>query len=71
MAYDRPSLGETGAVEKMAYDGPSLVETGTVEKMAYEKPILEEQEGLVFPEEIWQEFNQGHWCFGCTNCNCS
>ena len=55
----------------MAYDRPSLRETEAVEKMAYEKPVMEEQEGLVFPEEIWHEFNQGHWCFGCSNCNCS
>ena len=55
----------------MAYDRPSLGETGAVEKMAYEKPVMEEQEGLVFPEDIWQEFNEGHWCFGCSNCNCS
>jgi len=41
------------------------------EKKKYEKPILEEQEGMIFPEEIWQEFNGKHWCFGCTNCNCN
>lgn len=38
---------------------------------AYEKPLLEEQSGMVFPEEVFQEFNDKHWCFGCTNCNCS
>lgn len=38
---------------------------------AYEPPLLEEQDGMIFPEEIWQEFSDKHWCFGCTNCNCN
>ena len=37
----------------------------------YEKPLLELEEEMVFPEEIWSEFCNGQWCFGCTNCNCS
>lgn len=44
----------------------------TKEKLqAYEKPIFEEEDGMTFPEELWAEFNQGKWCFGCTNCNCN
>lgn len=41
------------------------------EKKEYEKPELEEMEEMVFTEEVWEEFNQGRWCFGCTNCNCN
>ena len=37
----------------------------------YEKPLLQLEEEMLFPEEVWDEFNKGHWCFGCTNCNCN
>ncbi|MFH0755300.1 MAG: hypothetical protein V1910_01370 [bacterium] len=37
----------------------------------YKKPVLQEMENMIFPEEILQEFNKGHWCFGCSNCNCN
>jgi hypothetical protein len=37
----------------------------------YEKPLFEEQKEMVFPEEVWEEFSNGAWCFGCTNCNCN
>ena len=37
----------------------------------YEKPLFEEERGMNFPEEIWEEFNGGNWCFGCSNCNCN
>lgn len=57
--------------KKMTCEKPSLEKINSSEKIAYDKPVIEEQEGLVFPEEIWQEFNEGHWCFGCTNCNCN
>lgn len=40
-------------------------------KREYEQPILEEEQEMVFTKEIWEEFNEGHWCFGCTNCNCN
>ena len=36
----------------------------------YEKPILEKEEEMIFTKEVWEEFNDGQWCFGCTNCNC-
>ena len=41
------------------------------EKKNYEAPLLEEENGMNFTEEIWEEFNGGNWCFGCTNCNCN
>jgi len=37
----------------------------------YEVPIFEEEDGMKFPEEIWEQFSETPWCFGCTNCNCS
>lgn len=37
----------------------------------YETPIFEEEDGMAFPEEVWEEFTDGKWCFGCTNCNCN
>lgn len=40
-------------------------------KLPYEAPRLEEQDEMIFPEEVWQQFSGGHWCFGCTNCNCN
>ena len=41
------------------------------QKRPYEKPLFEEQEEMIFPEEVWEEFSSGVWCFGCTNCNCN
>jgi hypothetical protein len=41
------------------------------EKKSYESPLFIEEKGMDFPEEIWEEFNGGNWCFGCTNCNCN
>jgi len=37
----------------------------------YEKPVFEEDDGMIFPQEIWEQFNEGKWCFGCTNCSCN
>lgn len=42
-----------------------------IEKKEYIKPFLEEEVEMVFTKEIWEEFNDGQWCFGCTNCNCN
>lgn len=41
------------------------------EKKHYEKPLLQEEKEMVFTKEVWDEFNNGNWCFGCTNCNCN
>lgn len=41
------------------------------EKKPYEKPVFIEETEMNFPEEIWEEFNGGNWCFGCSNCNCN
>jgi len=35
----------------------------------YEKPLFVKHEGLVFTEEIWQAFNRGAWCRGCSACH--
>lgn len=40
-------------------------------KKIYETPLFEKEEGMKFTEEIWEEFNGGNWCFGCSNCNCN
>ncbi len=37
----------------------------------YEPPILEKESESALLSRIWQEFSQGKWCFGCTNCNCN
>ena len=42
-----------------------------IEKKEYVKPCLEEEVEMVFTKEIWDEFSDGQWCFGCTNCNCN
>lgn len=43
----------------------------TNEKRIYETPLFEKEDGMNFTEEIWEEFNGGNWCFGCSNCNCN
>jgi len=40
-------------------------------KKEYETPVFEEEKEMSFSKEIWEEFNNGKWCFGCTNCNCN
>lgn len=40
-------------------------------KKIYEQPFFKEEKGMDFPEEVWEEFNGGKWCFGCSNCNCN
>lgn len=42
-----------------------------LQREVYEDPVFEEEDGMCFPEELWDEFNRGKWCFGCTNCNCN
>lgn len=37
----------------------------------YTAPIIKEEEEMVFTKEIWENFSEGNWCFGCTNCNCN
>lgn len=43
----------------------------TEERRRYETPVFEEERGMNFTKQIWQEFNDNKWCFGCTNCNCN
>lgn len=35
----------------------------------YEKPVFEKQEGLVFPREIIEQFNEGRFCVQCSSCH--
>lgn len=37
----------------------------------YEKPSITLETEMLFTKEIWEEFSEGNWCFGCTNCNCN
>lgn len=37
----------------------------------YVKPVIEPQDTMLFTKETWEEFSEGNWCFGCTNCNCN
>ena len=40
-------------------------------KTTYENPVLIVEKNMVFTKEVWDEFNNGNWCFGCSNCNCN
>ncbi len=40
-------------------------------KKEYQTPVFEEEQEMNFSKEIWEEFGDGKWCFGCTNCNCN
>lgn len=35
----------------------------------YEKPLLEEQSGLIFPQQILEAFNGGRFCVQCSGCH--
>ena len=41
------------------------------EKQEYNAPVLEEVKEMVFTKEVWEDFNDGRWCCGCTNCHCN
>lgn len=38
-------------------------------KKAYEKPVFEKQKGLIFPEEVIEQFNGGRFCVQCSSCH--
>ncbi|MDR2519283.1 MAG: hypothetical protein LBD13_07750 [Spirochaetaceae bacterium] len=40
-------------------------------KKHYEAPCIIESSEMTFTESVWEDFSQGAWCFGCTNCNCN
>ena len=40
-------------------------------KKHYEAPRITESFGMTFTESVWEDFSEGNWCFGCTNCNCN
>jgi hypothetical protein len=35
----------------------------------YEKPLITESSGMIFPESVWEDFSNGEWRSGCTECN--
>lgn len=37
----------------------------------YVVPEIELEEKMLFTKEVWDNFSEGNWCFGCTNCNCN
>jgi hypothetical protein len=40
-------------------------------KAAYVAPVIREESEMLFTKDIWEDFSDGNWCFGCTNCNCN
>ena len=36
----------------------------------YVTPEIAEDD-VLFTKEVWENFSEGNWCFGCTNCNCN
>ena len=40
-------------------------------KKHYEAPFVKETDEMTFTKSIWENSNDGNWCFGCTNCNCN
>jgi hypothetical protein len=49
-----------------------VVEATTIpSKKHYEAPVITEKSGMAFTKEAWEDFSEGNWCFGCTNCNCN
>ena len=40
-------------------------------KKEYITPEISQEEEMLFTKEEWEDFREGHWCFGCTNCNCN
>jgi hypothetical protein len=45
--------------------------TADAPKKHYEAPIITESPEMTFTKDIWENFSEGNWCFGCTNCNCN
>jgi len=51
-------------------DDVCLDEAQSETKKNYETPCIVEERKMTFPKEVWNEFCNGKWCFGCTNCSC-
>lgn len=47
------------------------ISKGGVIMKEYTTPIIVEEEEMLFTKEVWEDFSEGNWCFGCTNCNCN
>jgi hypothetical protein len=53
-------------------ENSQVVEAKTISsKKHYETPCIQETSEMTFTKNIWEDFNDGNWCFGCTNCNCN
>ena len=53
-------------------ENTQVVEATTIpSKKRYEAPVIIEKSGMTFTKEAWEDFSEGNWCFGCTNCNCN
>ena len=35
-------------------------------KKEYKTPEIIQEEEMLFTKEIWEDFSEGNWCFGCT-----
>ena len=47
-----------------------LMDEAQKSKKNYETPCIEEKSEMSFPKEVWSDFCENKWCFGCTNCSC-
>jgi hypothetical protein len=54
------------------FEDTRVAEATTIpSKKRYETPVITEKSGMTFTKEAWENFSEGNWCFGCTNCNCN
>ena len=63
-----------GGVDNSSRNGGFIIMTADKNKngkTTYAKPVLIVEKNMVFTKEVWDEFNNGNWCFGCSNCNCN
>ena len=37
----------------------------------YSAHVIHEEDEMLFTKDVWENFIEGNWCFGCTNCNCN
>ena len=51
--------------------GKKYFSKGGVTMKEYTAPIIVEEDEMLFTKEVWEDFSEGNWCFGCTNCNCN
>ena len=48
----------------------ALLDEAQETKKKYETPCIVEKDEMSFTKEVWSDFCENKWCFGCTNCSC-